>query len=155
MNPFLKNIVLELVARNGSAISSFCFVLPSKQSCTFLLRYIEEQWNEHFGRNPVKEEYPEVMTIGDLIEGITGCAAGSRMELLFTMYDAWRSLPDVEQTDFERFRAWGRLWCQTSMRWTCMMSTRRLFSPIWLISTRFRPIISLMNSGASSTAISV
>lgn len=107
MNPFLKNIVLELVARNGSAISSFCFVLPSKRSCTFLLRHIEEQWNEHFGRNPVKEEYPEVMTIGDLIERITGASAGSRMELLFTMFDAWRSLPHTEHTDFERFRAWG------------------------------------------------
>lgn len=107
MIPFLKSIVIELSARYGSGLSRFCFVLPSRRSLTFLHRYIEDVWAERMNRRPWPGELPEFFTIGDFIDRLSDTVRGSRIELLFSMFDAWRSLPDIGQTDFDKFRAWG------------------------------------------------
>lgn len=111
MIPFLQSLAIELTARHGSELGDFLIVVPHKRGVTYLRRYFEEAVSERLLRQPSRREMPRIITISEHVEEITGLSRGSRLQLLFVLYDSYRALfgqgrpPCAE--GFEEFRRWG------------------------------------------------
>lgn len=110
--PFLKSVAMELTARYGNTLHLFTLMLPHKRGVTFMRRYLEEELSARLLRNPRHNELPDIITISELTNRASGLRPGTRLELLFTLYNAYRELfvpTDVPPTaaEFEEFRSWG------------------------------------------------
>lgn len=89
-------------------LSGICFVFPNKRSGSFFLNHLS-----HLSRTPVLA--PQVATISDFIESLSGRDVDSRLDLLFRLFDCYRRLMDKSsdnpsedaEADFDRFRQWG------------------------------------------------
>ncbi len=108
MKPFLQSIAEAYAARYHD-LSRFRFVFPSKRSGTFFRKYLAEA-------NPGKVIIsPDITTVADLAFELSGRLANNRVDLLFTLYDAYRDLLRANSTDekdlptFEAFRSWGEV----------------------------------------------
>lgn len=112
--PFLK-CVAKAYAENNGDLSEYCFLFPNKRSGTFFLKYLKEEC----GEKPMIS--PQVTAISDFVENLSGYCVASNIDLLFTLYDAYRnySSQNSSQTtakkdcekdgyeEFELFRRWG------------------------------------------------
>ena len=111
MIPFLQSLAIELTARHGSELGEFLIVVPHKRGVTYLRRYFEEAVSDRVLRQPRRREMPRIVTIAEHVEEITGLTRGTRLQLLFALYDTHRALfapgapPSAES--FEDFRRWG------------------------------------------------
>lgn len=102
MTPFLESIARQYISRYGD-LSRFCFLFPNKRGGTFFLKYLREN-----AKGVMLA--PEVIGIGDMMERLSGRTADSRLDLLFTLFDAYRDLQPADKrkdVDFESFRSWG------------------------------------------------
>ena len=95
-----------MTGRYGASVSKYCFVLPTKRSCTFLRQYFSDAIANMFGQADDAPDMPHITTISELTDTLSGASKGTRLELLFSLYEAWRSLKG-DDTDFERFKTWG------------------------------------------------
>lgn len=95
-----------MTGRYGASVSKYCFVLPTKRSCTFLRQYFSDAIANMFGQADDAPDMPQITTISELTDTLSGASKGTRLELLFSLYEAWRSLKG-DDTDFERFKTWG------------------------------------------------
>lgn len=108
MKPFLKSIA-EAYTRRYADLSRFRFVFPSKRSGTFFRKYLAEACP---GRVMIA---PDITTVADLAFELSGRLADNRVDLLFTLYDAYRDLLRSNSTEekdipaFDAFRSWGEV----------------------------------------------
>ena len=107
MIPFLKSVARAYAARYTD-LSEFCFLFPNKRGGTFFLKYLKEE----FGRHAMIA--PEIKTITELVGDISGLVTASRLDQLFILYDCYRELSGVKETDdekddlhFDSFITWG------------------------------------------------
>lgn len=106
MKAFLK-VIAENYASRYPDLSSFRFVFPSKRSGTFFRKYLAESIG---GRSMIA---PDITTVSDLAEELSGRIVDSRVDLLLTLYDAYCDLQrrdgidDSALTSFDSFRPWG------------------------------------------------
>ncbi len=108
MTPFLKSIAKAYSSRYED-LSEICFVFPNKRSGTFFLKYLKEE----VGTRP--HLAPEVMTITDFVGMLSGKVVASRLDSIFTLYDAYREVKGLHVAadgeniaeDFDSFRGWG------------------------------------------------
>lgn len=106
MKPFLKTIVECYVSRYED-LSGFCFVFPGKRSGTFFRKYLAECIS---GRIMIS---PDITTVSDLAENLSDRIVDSRVDLLMTLYDAYRNIQlrsgvaEESVTSFDSFRPWG------------------------------------------------
>lgn len=92
MIPFLQSLAIELTARHGSELGEFLIVVPHKRGVTYLRRYFEEAVSDRVLRQPRRGEMPRIVTIAEHVEEITGLTRGTRLQLLFALYDTHRAL---------------------------------------------------------------
>ncbi len=102
--PFLKSIAQAYVS-TGKDLSDHMFVFPSRRACTFFLKELTVLLSGSASM------LPNVTTMQDLVEKISGRVVAGRIELLFIMYNAYVSLQKESGADniqeFDRFRRWG------------------------------------------------
>lgn len=105
---FLWSVASACMSRYGT-LEDVCFVFPNKRSGTFFLKTLAEV---------VKGEVrlaPQVMDIGRFMAHLSGREVGSRIDLLFRLYNVYRRLcgrsndfvNDQDVLDFDRFAPWG------------------------------------------------
>ena len=101
---FLESIVLAYADRHKD-LSDYLFVFPSRRACTFFLKNLTIALK---GRVAL---LPEVITMSELVEKVSGRVVASRMDLLFIMYQAYvnlqKSSKETSIQEFDRFRRWG------------------------------------------------
>lgn len=101
---FLESIVLAYADRCKD-LSDYLFVFPSRRACTFFLKNLT---NALHGRVAL---LPEVITMSEFVEKVSGRVVASRIELLFIMYNAYvelqKSMKETSIQEFDRFRRWG------------------------------------------------
>lgn len=106
MKSFLYTIA-EAYSSHYADLSEICFVFPNKRSGSFFLYNLSRLHSE-----PILA--PEVLTISDLIETLSGRDVDSRLDLIFRLFMCYqemlvgesREIRDQE-ADFDRFRRWG------------------------------------------------
>lgn len=106
MIPFLRSVAMEIVSHYGADLHEFCFVLPGKRAALFLNRYLSEIIQLRAGRPAMRRERPMMMTLAEFTEKLAGKRTGSSLELVFTLFKAWKKVASHE-TDFEKFRSWA------------------------------------------------
>lgn len=111
MIPFLQSVAIELTARYGAELSDFVFVVPHKRGVVYLRRYFERALSDRLLRQPSYKEMPEIITIAEHVGTLSQLKPASRLQLLFLLYDTFRSLyaktPSPLAEEFEEFRRWG------------------------------------------------
>ncbi len=124
MQPFLKSIAEAYLNRNAD-ISKVCFVFPNKRSGTFFVDHIQKIMVERGVRQCL---LPEISTISDFVESLSGRVVNSRVDSLLLLYDVYvkylkshAGATDVltvahgkkkstdELVDFDNFRIWGEM----------------------------------------------
>lgn len=109
MIPFLKSIARGYASRYPD-LSEMCFLFPNKRSGTFFLKYLKEECGRHLILAP------EVKTITELVSDLSGRVVGSRLDLIFMLYQSYRELRGMpamsedtgeDLSDFDDFRGWG------------------------------------------------
>lgn len=102
---FLK-CVGEAYAAHYRTLDRILFVFPSKRSGSFFLDKLAKM-----NQTPILA--PQVTTIADFLTLASGREMDNRLDLLFTLYDAYRNIAGKEENkgwkieDFNNFRIWG------------------------------------------------
>lgn len=107
---FLSSIAAAY-ADNFSDLSEFCFVFPNKRAGTFFLRDLSQRMTGRVSLGP------EITSIADFVEKLSGNEVASRIEMLFRLFNIYKSnkhlLPDRksdnEMLEFDAFRSWGEI----------------------------------------------
>lgn len=108
---FMQQVVDEYTSpQELPYLAEYCFVFPNRRSIAFFKKYLIEKFNE-IG-NPAF--IPSFTTISDLVARYSHGAEASRNELLFALYDTYRTLlkekkREEQLPDFDRFRFWGEM----------------------------------------------
>lgn len=107
MIPFLQCVARNYADRYAD-LSRFCFVFPSHRAATFFRKYLA---GAIAGKTIVS---PFTITMSELADTLSERIPDTRIDLLFTLYDAYRSLqPDASdkerKTGFDAFRMWGEV----------------------------------------------
>ena len=101
MTEFLKSIATAFFKRYDD-LADFCFVFPSKRSGSFFQKYLKEVLPA--GRVILS---PNIITISDFIEKLSGLVVDNRIDLLFRLYAEYQRLQPDEPIEFDRFLPWG------------------------------------------------
>ncbi|MGM9842209.1 MAG: PD-(D/E)XK nuclease family protein [Candidatus Limisoma sp.] len=99
----MKKSFLSLVARafiEDSELSKMLFVLPNRRSCTFLR-------NEMHMAARQSMIMPSIVTISDFVAEQSNLVEADRIELLFALFNVYKSLKGTQDVTFERFLYWG------------------------------------------------
>lgn len=99
MKQFLKLIAQGYTERYDD-ISRLTFIMPNKRSGTFLLKALSE-----LSDTPVLG--PRILPINDFIAEVADSVEDSRIDMLFRLYECYRSLSEAEGMSFEKFISWG------------------------------------------------
>lgn len=107
MAKFLEQIADYYTRRYGAKMAGLTFLFPNQRSCLFFKQYL-------LRRVPSALEMPEITTLAYFIAKQSGLREGTRNELLFTLYNAYKAAlahhrPDAEPRDYDRFLFWGSM----------------------------------------------
>lgn len=105
---FLGAVARACVDRYAD-LSDFCFVFPNKRAGTFFLKNLSECIG------PRVLLAPETLGVAEFMQRVTGLEVVSRIDLVFRLYKAYRSLSgkpaslrsDDDLLDFDRFAPWA------------------------------------------------
>lgn len=104
MTSFLTSIA-EAYAAEGKGLSEYIFVFPGRRAGTFFLKHLAETAQN---KDLI---LPQVLTMSDFVERISGRVVAGRIELLFILYQSYCELlrgNGVEKVpEFDAFRRWG------------------------------------------------
>lgn len=107
MMSFLK-AVAQVYASRWKNREELCFVLPNRRSCAFLT----DNFNQLTGTRAAIA--PRIVSIADFTEQLSERVVDSRIDLLFLLYDQYRSYIKSEDTvddsmavSFDNFRIWA------------------------------------------------
>lgn len=100
---FLKSVA-EAYAGRYEDLSRFMFVFPSKRAGTFFLKHLAD-----LSAKP--RLAPQTVSVADFLTAVSGRVLDSRIDLLFTLYDAYLRCGGSreEKDDFDAFRMWGEV----------------------------------------------
>lgn len=104
---FLDSIA-EAYTENFEDLSDFCFVFPNKRAGAFFLKSLGR-----VSKGTILA--PEVLSISDFIETVSGRQTASRIDLLFRLFRIYRSMQGGDGSakddllEFEKFRSWGEI----------------------------------------------
>lgn len=98
MASFLNQVAGYVLERHGTALSDVRIVVPTRRAVFFLKRELGK-WIEE----PLLS--PEITAIDDFVEEMSGLDTTDPVNLLFTLFEAFREVD--ERVDFDRFMGWG------------------------------------------------
>jgi len=100
MQSFLEETAQEIKSKYGS-FENLVLVLPSKRAGSFLKNILTETTEKTFFA-------PEIYSIEQFIEKISGLAYASGTQQLFILYQAYLNQKPVPQDNFHSFSKWGQ-----------------------------------------------
>jgi hypothetical protein len=99
---FLQKLAKTLLDAHGVAISELTIILPNKRAKVFLMEAFRE-----YTRNNIFA--PEIISIEEFIQDISGIRSIDNIELLFEFYEAYIGItPPEKQQPFELFANWAK-----------------------------------------------
>ncbi len=105
MISFIKTVVLDLVKKDYQ-LQELCFVLPSKRAGVFLKHELAS-----ILKQPIFS--PQIFSIEEFVEQLSGLKALPDTELLFRLYKSYKHLTKKEDLEgFETFSKWGQILLQ-------------------------------------------
>ncbi|MCK0158569.1 PD-(D/E)XK nuclease family protein [Cellulophaga sp. F20128] len=99
MQSFLEETLLSVIKKEGS-LENLIFVLPSKRAGAFLRNSI----SKHIDATIFA---PEIVSVEDFVENISGLAYASTTQQLFELYKAYVNVVQGEKDGFYAFSKWG------------------------------------------------
>lgn len=102
-NPtFLSNLTDELITLYPDNLSDVTIVLPSKRARVFLIEHIQSKLSQ-----PIFA--PNILSIEEFIQDISGLRAIDAMEVLFEFYNVYSDITGKKDIqDFETFSYWAK-----------------------------------------------
>ena len=99
---FLNQLAQEVLKSNSNTLSELTIVLPNKRAKVFLLEELKLLvLNNVFA--------PEIISIEEFIQEISGIRSVDSVELLFEFYEVYLSITDKDkQESFENFANWAK-----------------------------------------------
>jgi len=99
---FLSQLAQEVLKSNSNTLSELTIVLPNKRAKVFLLEELKLLvLNNVFA--------PEIISIEEFIQEISGIRSVDSVELLFEFYEVYLSITDKDkQESFENFANWAK-----------------------------------------------
>ncbi len=105
MKSFLSHVVTYILKANTD-ISNLTLVLPSKRAGVFLKHELSQQIQQ-------TSFAPDILSIEELVEEISGYTSVSNTELLFEFYTIYKELtPKDAQEPFDSFSKWAQILLQ-------------------------------------------
>ncbi|EDP96885.1 PD-(D/E)XK nuclease family protein [Kordia algicida OT-1] len=105
MKSFLSHVV-HYILENNTNISNLTLVLPSKRAGVFLKHELSQQIQK-------TSFAPNILSIEELVEEISGYTSVSNTELLFEFYTVYKELtPKDAQEPFDSFSKWAQILLQ-------------------------------------------
>lgn len=105
MKSFLSHVV-NYILENNTNISNLTLVLPSKRAGVFLKHELSQQIQQ-------TSFAPNILSIEELVEEISGYTSVSNTELLFEFYTVYKELtPKDAQEPFDSFSKWAQILLQ-------------------------------------------
>ncbi|PTX60583.1 PD-(D/E)XK nuclease superfamily protein [Kordia periserrulae] len=105
MKSFLSHVV-EYILTTNTNISNLTLVLPSKRAGVFLKHELSQQIQQ-------TSFAPDILSIEELVEQISGYTSVSNTELLFEFYSIYKELtPKNAQEPFDSFSKWAQILLQ-------------------------------------------
>ena len=98
--PFLRQVA-QVYACDKNALAGTAFVLPNKRSATFFRHYLSAATCQ---KTPA-----EVTTISAFLSSFSELEQATRLQLLLTLYDAYRKISPRSAPDFDQFIFWGEM----------------------------------------------
>lgn len=94
---------LDTIAIDDTKISQVVFVLPSRRAGVFLKKELSQYYNTTIF-------LPQIISVEELIESISGLQTLSNIETLFEFYKVHNTLVSNDKTEsFESFSKWGQI----------------------------------------------
>ncbi len=94
---------LEKLTISSNQISQCVFVLPSKRAGVFLKKELAQYYNKTIF-------LPEIISIEELVESISGLKSASNLEVLFAFYEVYCNLvSDDLKESFSSFSKWAQI----------------------------------------------
>ncbi len=97
--------IIQHVLRKKKNIDRVIFILPSKRAGVFLKKILSKSV-------PKTILSPEIYSIEDFIEKISGLVTASTTTQLFELYNAYQHVGDYEKESFDSFLKWGQVLLQ-------------------------------------------
>ena len=99
---FLNQLAQEVLKSNSNTLSELTIVLPNKRAKVFLLEELKLLvFNNVFA--------PEIISIEEFIQEVSGIRSVDSVELLFEFYEVYLSITDKDkQESFENFANWAK-----------------------------------------------
>ncbi|MCX2718396.1 PD-(D/E)XK nuclease family protein [Lentiprolixibacter aurantiacus] len=107
MTSFLKEVAQSVCSENRN-IEQYIFVLPSKRAGNFLKTHLASE----IGKTIFA---PKVYSVEEFIQLIAGQESASRIDLLFTLYEAYLKVAGKEPESYDSFVSWGNTLLQDIM----------------------------------------
>ncbi|MHA7942363.1 PD-(D/E)XK nuclease family protein [Formosa sp. 3Alg 14/1] len=105
MTTFIEEVIANLQEK-GLDLSELKFILPSKRAGTFLKHQLSRTTKQNMFA-------PEILSIEDFVENISGLKTVSNTELLFQFYNTYITLnTDGSPDSFEVFSKWAQILLQ-------------------------------------------
>ncbi|MEX1131993.1 MAG: PD-(D/E)XK nuclease family protein [Flavobacteriales bacterium] len=100
MQPFLQRLTHVVLAHHGTELDRICIVLPGKRSGTFMRKYLAEECTSTLWS-------PQFHDVGSFLARLAEMRQGGSMELLFLLYEAYRSLNGSNAEPLDEFLQWA------------------------------------------------
>ncbi|MEF8985079.1 MAG: PD-(D/E)XK nuclease family protein [Bacteroidales bacterium] len=101
MQYFLQEVARDVYKKYGNALSGICVVFPNQRPGLFFKRYLAGEL-----KNPVWS--PEVLTISDLMQHLSGLQKADQLSLIFMLYQVFKK-EKQSQESFDEFYHWGEM----------------------------------------------
>ena len=101
-NTFLDKIATEIIQKYSEQLNDIIVVLPNKRAKIFLIEALKKAVTNNIIA-------PEIISIEDFIQDISGIRSIDSIELLFEFYDVYLSITEKKnQQTFELFANWAK-----------------------------------------------
>jgi len=101
MIPFLQNVAQLYYKQFGASISRYTFVFPNRRAGLFFQKYLSQ-----IAAKPIFS--PQIYTISDLFQRLSGLNVADRIEQLFILYGWYKKISNTQET-FDEFLFWGEM----------------------------------------------
>ncbi len=99
---FLSQLAQEVLKSNSNTLSGLTIVLPNKRAKVFLLEELKLLVHNNVFA-------PEIISIEEFIQEISGIRSVDSVELLFEFYEVYLAITDKDkQESFENFANWAK-----------------------------------------------
>jgi hypothetical protein len=99
---FLSQLALAIIEKHSEHLSDCIIILPNKRAKVFLINELKNATDKTIIS-------PEIISIEEFVQNISGIRSIDSVELLFEFYDVYCSIEEIEKKDeFENFANWAK-----------------------------------------------